>query len=251
MASFVHPRLIVRDPDAAIAFYQRTLGARLDGRFLDAGIVVNADLSIGTDSFTLAAEVPEWGLLSPLPIGGSASLVTLEVADARKTTKAMVAEGAEVIVPIEDRPYGRCEGRVRDPFGHLWVPTHELEQPDSPRVRRIVVDLPGTDLAQSVEFYQKLLGLEVVMDHGWVVALTQARRPGTQLMIVGKDQTAAADPQVSIEVDDLDLAWQRASELGAQIVHPRTVETWGVERFFIRDPGGNIINILAHHAADD
>ena len=251
MASLIRPRLIVHDPDAAIDFYQRSLGARLDARIVDGGIVVNADLSIGDASFTLAAEVKEWGLLSPLTLGGSATLVTLGVDDARATAKAMVAGGAEVIVPIEDRPYGRCEGRVRDPFGHLWVPTHDLSQEDAPRVRRIVTDLAGSDLAASAAFYRNLLGLEVVMDHGWVVALTPSGRPGIQLMVVSKDETAVVDPQVSIEVDDLDDVWQRASRIGADIVHPRSVESWGVERFFVRDPAGNIINILTHHAADD
>jgi PhnB protein len=27
----------------------------------------------------------------------------------------------EVVIPIQDRFYGKREGRVRDPFGHLWV----------------------------------------------------------------------------------------------------------------------------------
>jgi len=33
---------------------------------------------------------------------------------------------------------------------------------------------------------------------------------------------------------------------GAQIVHPLTDEPWGVRRFFVRDPDGNIVNVLAH-----
>lgn len=251
MSSFLHPRLVVHDPDAAIDFYERTLDAVLDRRIVLDDVVVDAVLQRGLDRFTLTAEVPEWGLLSPLTIGGSASLVTLGVADARATADAMVAAGAEIIVPIEDRPYGRCEGRVRDPFGHLWIPTHDLTLGSVSRVRRIVADLPGDDLAESAEFYHDLLGLDVVMDHGWVVALTPANQPETQLVILIEDRSAATDPQVSIEVDDLDLAWRRAAEIGAEIVHPKTVESWGVERFFVRDPAGNVVNVLAHHAADD
>lgn len=251
MPSFVRPRLIVHDPDAAIDFYQQTLGVRLDSRIVEGGIVVDVVLSMGGDTFTLAAEVHEWGLFSPLTVGGSASLVTLGVTDARATAQAMVAAGAETIVPIEDRPYGRCEGRIRDPFGHLWVPTHDLPHHSSSRVCRIVADLPGSDPAKSAEFYQELLGLRVVMDHGWVVALAPAQQLDRQLMILAQDQSAAMDPQVSIEVDDLDLVWRRAAEIGAEIVYPRTNESWGVERFFVRDPAGNIINLLAHHAAND
>lgn len=56
------------------------------------------------------------------------------------------------------------------------------------------------------------------------------------------DAAAPSNPQVSIEVDDLDLAWQRAQEMGAEAVRGPTVEPWGVERFFIRGPSGNIVN---------
>ena len=43
--------------------------------------------------------------------------------------------GAVVIVPIEDRPYGRCEGRVQDPFGHLWILSHVTEQISDDEIR--------------------------------------------------------------------------------------------------------------------
>ena len=33
---------------------------------------------------------------------------------------------------------------------------------------------------------------------------------------------------------------------GYEIVKPLSTETWGVRRFFVRAPDGNVINILAH-----
>lgn len=38
----------------------------------------------------------------------------------------MVKGGGTVIVSIEDRPWGKREGRIRDPFGHLWVISQDL-----------------------------------------------------------------------------------------------------------------------------
>jgi uncharacterized glyoxalase superfamily protein PhnB len=29
-------------------------------------------------------------------------------------------------------------------------------------------------------------------------------------------------------------------------VHPLTDESWGVRRFFVRDPEGNVVNVLSH-----
>jgi len=31
-----------------------------------------------------------------------------------------------------------------------------------------------------------------------------------------------------------------------EIVHPLTQEPWGVRRFFVRDPDGNVINVVSH-----
>ncbi len=112
------PRLSVTNPDKSIDFYREALRAVLDERYVDDGRVVHAALSISGFSLSIAAEVAEWGLLAPTTLGGSAVLVTLEVNDAREVAERMAANGARVLVPIEDRPYGRCEGRIVDPFGH-------------------------------------------------------------------------------------------------------------------------------------
>jgi uncharacterized glyoxalase superfamily protein PhnB len=53
-------------------------------------------------------------------------------------------------------------------------------------------------------------------------------------------------PAVSVEVDDVDAAYAAAVARGSEIVHPLTDEPWGVRRFFVRDPTGNVINILGH-----
>lgn len=39
----------------------------------------------------------------------------------------MEKAGAEIVIPIEDRYYGRREGRLRDPAGHLWIISQHRE----------------------------------------------------------------------------------------------------------------------------
>ncbi len=39
---------------------------------------------------------------------------------------------------------------------------------------------------------------------------------------------------------------RRSFEVGCEILHPLTEEPWGVRRFFVRDPSGKVLNILAH-----
>lgn len=64
------PRLIVSDPDEALAFYDLALGATVDQRETIDGTVVHAVLRIDRAMFTVAAEVKDWGLLSPTTIDG-------------------------------------------------------------------------------------------------------------------------------------------------------------------------------------
>ena len=113
-------------------------------------------------------------------------------------------------------------------------------------VRRIVSDLPGQTSGASREFYERVLGLEVVMDQGWVVTFAAPNNPFAQITLMKQDATAMVNPDVSIEVDDVDEAYAAAQEMGCEIVHPLTDEPWGVRRFFVREPNGRVLNILRH-----
>jgi uncharacterized glyoxalase superfamily protein PhnB len=124
----IFPRLIVPDPDRASAFYQDALGAEQVFRAppIEDGRPSVVDHRIGDAFFRVSPAVSEWGWLSPNELGGSPILVEVEVADADAIGKSMTAQGAEVVVPIENRPYGKRSGRIRDPFGHLWIISGEL-----------------------------------------------------------------------------------------------------------------------------
>ena len=132
-ATELHPRLVVEDADQAIAYYQTTLGAELLERFTDGdGRVVHARLGIGDGEISMAEQVRDWGLAGPRALGGSAVLIHLTVANCDAVGARMTEHGGEVVIPIADRPYGKREGRIRDPFGHLWiVSTHLFDLPDS------------------------------------------------------------------------------------------------------------------------
>jgi len=125
----LEPRLIIDDVDAALEFYSNTLGAARLERFADqSGRVVHAAMKIGTSVFTMAQQVMDWGLVAPNKSSGSGVLLHLTVPDPDETAATMVNLGAEVIIEIEDRPYGKREGRVRDPFGHAWILSKTIEE---------------------------------------------------------------------------------------------------------------------------
>jgi catechol 2,3-dioxygenase-like lactoylglutathione lyase family enzyme len=114
------------------------------------------------------------------------------------------------------------------------------------RVIRIVADLPVDDVEQAKGFYRDYLGLAAEeFNLGWVARLTSPET-GAHLQLVAQDATAPERPVVSVMVDDVDAAYAEAQRLGYEIVHPLCDEEWGVRRFYVRAPDGNVINVLRH-----
>ncbi len=113
-------------------------------------------------------------------------------------------------------------------------------------VKRIVpnIDMPKPDEARA--FYQNVLGLKVVMDHGWIITFASDAATIPQLSIAREGGAGTDVPDISIEVDDIDSVYERARSFGCEIVYELCQEDWGVRRFFVRDPAGKILNILAH-----
>jgi catechol 2,3-dioxygenase-like lactoylglutathione lyase family enzyme len=117
-------------------------------------------------------------------------------------------------------------------------------------IRRIVPDFPvakeGEDsLRTNADFYG-LLGFEEVMNQGWVMTLASPANPTAQISFLTEERTAPVVPDLSVEVDDVDAVWARLLASGAEIVRELRDEEWGVRRFFVRDPGGRVVNVLGH-----
>ena len=115
-------------------------------------------------------------------------------------------------------------------------------------VRRIVPDLHGGTFEDNRAFYEDLIGLVLTMDLGWGFTFGSPSNPTAQLMVIGEDATAPVPPDVTIEVEDVDSVYRKASERGLEIVHPLTDEAWGVRRFFVRDPNGAVVNVMSHQS---
>ncbi|WP_235736870.1 VOC family protein [Nocardioides alcanivorans] len=113
-------------------------------------------------------------------------------------------------------------------------------------IDRVVPNLTVTDLPSAVAEHARVLGLRVLMDHGWIVTLGDDE--GHQLSLITADATAPVNPDVSVFVDDVEEALARAQTAGMEILHPLTAEPWGVTRFFYRASDGRVVNVGSHTA---
>ncbi|WP_280453525.1 VOC family protein, partial [Nocardia brasiliensis] len=64
-------------------------------------------------------------------------------------------------------------------------------------------------------------------------------------LLVGPD-AEQLQPNMSVEVEDVDAVHAAMTAAGADIVYPLRDEQWGVRRFFVRDPSGTIVNVVSH-----
>lgn len=114
------------------------------------------------------------------------------------------------------------------------------------RATRMTANLRVADVDAAKSFYADYLGLSSEeFNMGWVARYTSPDT-GANVQLVTRDATAPEDSVISVHTDDVDHAYAEARELGYEIVHPITTEPWGVRRFFVRAPDGNVINIVHH-----
>jgi catechol 2,3-dioxygenase-like lactoylglutathione lyase family enzyme len=114
------------------------------------------------------------------------------------------------------------------------------------RPTKIIPNLAVADVEAAKAFYTGFLGLTTEeFSLGWVARYTEPETRANVQLVSG-DATAGEDSVVSVATDDVDGAYAEAQALGLDIVHPLTDEPWGVRRFFVRDPDGNVLNIVGH-----
>ncbi len=115
------------------------------------------------------------------------------------------------------------------------------------KATEVVPNLPVADIDAARGFYSDYLGLGVEsFNLGWVAHFRSSDDRAAVQLVTG-DATSPVDSVISVRVgDDVDEAYAEAQRRGYEIVHPLTTEAWGVRRFLVRDPDGNVVNIVGH-----
>lgn len=125
----ITPSLAVRDGAAAIDFYQRALGATVRRCMtMPDGKVMHAELVVGDSAFMLGGEMPEYGSVSPLGLGGTPTTLSVYVANVDTAFDQAIAAGGEVVFPVTDQFWGDRTGTFKDPSGHKWMLATRVEE---------------------------------------------------------------------------------------------------------------------------
>lgn len=145
------PSLTVDDAAAAIDFYKRAFRAEERYRLIDraSGKIGHAELTINGALVMLADEYPQFNK-SARTLGGTAVKLGLMSTNAKDDFERAVQAGAEVLRPLTDEFYGHRSGTLRDPFGHEWTISQEIEKMSPEEMQRrwnALVAAPGNSAA--------------------------------------------------------------------------------------------------------
>lgn len=114
------------------------------------------------------------------------------------------------------------------------------------KVKRIVANVAVSTPAVAARFYKDILGLDILMDMGWIATYGSREKMQVQISFMSEGGSGAPVPDLSIEVDDLEAVLSRVKKANIPVEYGPTDEPWGVRRFFVRDPFGKLVNILVH-----
>ena len=116
------------------------------------------------------------------------------------------------------------------------------------------------DPDRALEFYRDTLGLELRSevargDFRWLV-VGAASQPDVAICVTNYLNGSPADIDalgalvakgalngVHFQTDDLDAAFAKVRDSGAEIVQEPTDQPWGTRDFAVRDPSGNLVRI--------
>jgi catechol 2,3-dioxygenase-like lactoylglutathione lyase family enzyme len=115
-------------------------------------------------------------------------------------------------------------------------------------IRRTVPIVNSDDLGATSRFYSEFLGFEVAMEETGFTMFRSPSNPTAQVIAGSSSSVMLGSPtaQMTVEVSDVDAAYAEAQRRELRIVYPITDEPWGIRRFFVEDPDGNVINVAMH-----
>ena len=112
-------------------------------------------------------------------------------------------------------------------------------------IRRIMPYHESADFEATRAFYTRVLGLEEGDFGGGYIGFGS----GHAQVLFAPPGVPPVLPDMGVDVtsrEAVDAAHAQAVQAGHEVIYGPVDEPWGVRRFFVRDPNGVVISVLAH-----
>jgi PhnB protein len=138
----ITPHIVVSEAASASEWYEKALGAEERSRVaLPGGRLMYAELWFGDSPVMVASEFPDMGIVSPLTVGGTATVLQLYTDDVDSLWARAVTAGAEVRHELGDMFWGDRHGQITDPFGHRWNLAQHVRDVPPEEIARAAADV--------------------------------------------------------------------------------------------------------------
>ena len=221
--------LDVADLVRAVTFYRDIVGFEVhthDGQL--------AELTLGPARITL-------GLRDSRSEGDSRSILFFETDDVAATYDILAARGAR---PTEPEVVNWIKMRmieIRDPDGNtLWFGNgvgggHERSR-HRRMLRKVMPELPMSDVIAGVVHYRDVLGFEVNYSQHDIGVMD---RDDMRLLLIARSARHTGIGSCAFYVTDADALHAELTARGANVQGPPVSKPWGLREFSVLDPEGN------------
>ena len=227
----VSRHLVVADIVRTVEFYRDLLGFEVHADQLRSGRP--PELTLGPARITLGRRDPS----APPP---ERSILFFETDDVAATYDILAARGARPTVPEDVNWIKMRMIEVRDPDGNtLWFgngfagPNRLVVQP---ALRKVMPELPCTDVAAAVAHYRDVLGFEVNYQQGDIGVMD---RDGQRLLLIARTPRYSGIGSCYFYVDEVDVLYAELLSKGANVQGEPVSQPWGLREFRVLDPEGN------------
>ena len=122
LKTFFAPQLFIRAGVTDLSFYEKAFGAVELRRWTnDDGSIHVAELSIDGALFHVHEEKLSAGQFNPQSMNGITALIGLFVPNVDDVMNKALDAGGTLVSPAESYDYEYRQGRIKDPFGHVWM----------------------------------------------------------------------------------------------------------------------------------
>jgi PhnB protein len=133
----ITPHLVVDRASAALALYEKALGAKELYRTVGRdGRILFSEMLLHDSRFFVVDEFPEQGALSPRTLGGTPVTLHVYVDDVDAAFVRATAAGMTPVMPPANFFWGERYAQVKDPSGHQWALAQRIEDLTPDEVQR-------------------------------------------------------------------------------------------------------------------
>lgn len=122
MQPYFTPQLFIPKGTFDVSFYINAFGAALKQKWTNEdGSIHVAAFTIGELIFYLHEDNKPAEVCNPQRLNGTTVIIGLVVSDPDELAERAIAAGAVIIEPLQNFDYGLRQGKIKDPFGHVWM----------------------------------------------------------------------------------------------------------------------------------